>query len=257
MKQRTLLIDGDILLYKFCYINEFPITWDDETTSEFIDLDRAKQDFDSFVKQMLQRTKTEGELIAFSSPINFRYSILPTYKHNRKDLAKPKMFSDLKQYALENYHTKIKEPLEADDVIGILATKYPQKYVIASIDKDLKQIPGLHYDWQKDQMFEVTEEEADRWFFTQVLIGDIGDGYTGCPGIGKKKADKIFNEDVLLGYLELDSKGLNALYWASVVKAYEQRGFTEQDALIQARVARILRVDDWDSEKGEMKLWTP
>ena len=72
--------------------------------------------------------------------------------------------------------------------MGILATKSPGCYVLASIDKDLKQIPGIHYNWQKELVTDVNLLEADYWFYFQVLTGDSADGYAGCPGIGVKRA---------------------------------------------------------------------
>jgi DNA polymerase-1 len=43
--------------------------------------------------------------------------------------------------------------------------------------------------------------------------------------------------------------------WKIVVKAYEKAGMNEQDALQQARVARILRHGEYDKKTGEVKLW--
>ena len=60
--------------------------------------------------------------------------------------------------------------------------------VIVSTDKDLDMIPGLHYDWVKEQGYIVSQEDAMRWFFTQMLTGDAVDNIPGVPGIGPKKA---------------------------------------------------------------------
>ena len=74
----------------------------------------------------------------------------------------------------------------------------------------------------------------------QTLIGDIADGYKGCPGIGAVKAKKLLDE---------------APVWATVKDAYEKAGLTEEDALQQARMARILRSSDYPD--GQVKLWSP
>lgn len=91
-------------------------------------------------------------------------------------------------------------------------------------------------------------EEANRYFFMQVLTGDPTDGYKGCPGIGPKRAEKI-----LEGVNVLDEKEA----WRAVVGAYASKGLTEEEALQQARVARILRHTDYDLEKEEVILWEP
>jgi hypothetical protein len=41
------------------------------------------------------------------------------------------------------------EEIEADDVLGIMSTMEPGKWVICTIDKDLKQIEGWQYNWNK------------------------------------------------------------------------------------------------------------
>ena len=88
---------------------------------------------------------------------------------------------------------------------------------------------------------EISLEQADRTHLTQALTGDITDGYSGCPGIGPKTAIKVLKEGD----------------WIEVVAAYEKVGLTEEDALIQARVARILRHGEYNKKTKEVKLWTP
>jgi len=45
--------------------------------------------------------------------------------------------------------------------------------------------------------------------------------------------------------------------WSAVVDAYESKGLTEEDAVMQARMARILRAEDWDFGKKAPRLWCP
>ena len=95
---------------------------------------------------------------------------------------------------------------------------------------------------RKDEgVFEVTQEQADYNHLLQTLTGDSVDGYSGCPGIGPKRAEKI----------------LETCDWDSVVSAYNKAGLEEQDALVQARVARILRWGEYDKRKKEPILWNP
>lgn len=135
------------------------------------------------------------------------------------------------------------EPLEADDVMGILMTKYPGKYILASIDKDLRQIPGQHYNWDKDEFKEVSLDEGNLFFYTQILTGDPTDGYSGCPNIGPKRAERIL----------ASAKDV----WKAIVKTYEAKGLTEWDAIVTARVARILRASDYNFKTGKIRLWKP
>ena len=75
------------------------------------------------------------------------------------------------------------------------------------------------------------------------MAGDNTDGYSGVPGIGIKRAEQIFK---LKGYT-----------WKAVVETFEEKGMTENDALINAQLARILTTKDYDYEKKEPILWTP
>ena len=130
--------------------------------------------------------------------------------------------------------------LEADDAMGIYATKLTGN-IIVSPDKDMRQIPGKLYNLEDTTT--ITPDEGARWHLIQTLAGDQTDGYSGVPGIGVKRAETLFNKE---GYS-----------WATVVKAFEDKGLTEEDALLNARLARILTVEDYDSKQKEPKLWTP
>lgn len=238
----ALLVDADIVCFQFASVNEVEYQWDDVVSSKVIDLDKAIEEMELFIQALKKELKVKDITFCFTSSPNWRYDVLPTYKSNRRE--KPLLFYKLKDYLLEEYSCKTKPMLEADDVMGILATISPGKYIIASIDKDLKQIPGQHYNWRTGELTEVSLEEADRFFYEQVLTGDPTDGYKGCPGIGPKRAARI-----------LDEAGDNP--WPAIVEVYESKGLTEEDALVQARVARILRKSDYDFKAQKPKLWVP
>jgi len=90
----------------------------------------------------------------------------------------------------------------------------------------------------------------------QVLTGDTVDNYKGCPGIGPKKADEFLMpvHEALLG---LTVEEHLAALWVTVTMVYESKGFTAEDALIQARCARILRHGDYNFTTEEVTLWKP
>ena len=133
--------------------------------------------------------------------------------------------------------------MEADGCIGILATIKGSNSIIVSGDKDFKTIPGRFYDFLRNEFYDITQEEADYWHLFQTLIGDTTDNYKGCPGCGAVSAKKL-----------LDSEGAT---WETIVEAFEKKGLTESDALVQARVARILRASDYDFETKKPILWSP
>lgn len=239
----TLLVDADIMCFQCAAVNEVTFQWDEEVSSTVIERDEAIDCLEQFIRNLKRDTGVKDLLFCFSSSPNWRHEVLPTYKSNRKK-EKPSLFYVLQDYVSENYPTKIKPNLEADDVMGILATMKPGQYIIASLDKDLFQIPGRHYNWRKREMTDVSLEEADWHFYMQVLTGDPTDGYYGCPGVGPKTAERILAE-----------AGANP--WPAIVEQYRMKGLTEDDALVQARVARILRRSDYDFKAKMPKLWVP
>lgn len=249
-KQRTLLVDGDIVLYLNAFANQKKIVWDEETVSEAIDFDKACADVDTSIIRGARRSRCDDALVCLSCPSkdNFRKVIFPDYKANRKDKELPILYHRLREYLRHNYEIVIKPSLEADDVLGILSTRHPDKYVIMSTDKDLKQIPGLHFNWKENKIEKVTKHEGNRWFYMQIIMGDTTDNYKGIPGAGIAKATKIVDEYLYAGEDKV---------WTAIVAAYADKGLTEDDALTMARVARILRAEDYDFEKKEVKLWQP
>jgi DNA polymerase-1 len=138
--------------------------------------------------------------------------------------------------------------LEADDLMGILATRDPENTIICSIDKDMKTIPCTLYNWDKDiEPKEVSREEALLSLAGQALTGDSTDGYRGLPGCGPVAVKKI------LGAMN----GEDATeVWLAVWEAYRKKGLTTEDMIQQCRLARICQEGDWDFDSLNM-TWKP
>lgn len=244
---KVLLIDCDFLFYKFAHRNEYDIEWDTDVVSHFTQPEVAKAEADGFIYGLVEKLKCETYILCMSDDNrNFRYKVLPTYKHNRDDSKRPELWLTIKTHLKESHPFLIMDTLEADDVLGILGSKDPEKYIVASLDKDLRTIPCTLFNWDKDtKPKRISEEDADRWFYTQVLMGDATDGYTGIPGVGIKKAEKILDQAMID----------DVPVWEAIKTAYESKGLSEEDALQQARVARILRCSDYINK--EIVLWSP
>jgi DNA polymerase-1 len=253
-----LLVDADILACQFAYAYEArrggggtraivdADMMDPEAQDDWLRTDGrwAIAGFDSAVERMLRETRTDKAILCFTGSENFRYAILPTYKANRRGQPRPVLLDALIDHAQQAWECRSEDSLEADDVMGIMATKSPRRYVMASTDKDLKQVPGVHYNWRTGCMERVTTPDADYWFYFQVLTGDSTDNYSGCPGVGPRRAKTV-----------LDSTDADP--WALIVAAFESKGLSEEDALTQARMARILRCIDYDFEQRRPILWRP
>ena len=234
-----LLIDADYIVYKNCAAAETELDFGEDVilvTSNFSDA------YNATVKEL---TKLKDEFVFptiklfFSDTKNFRKKIAPSYKGHR-NRKKPCGYKRVINKLKTEFEVVIMPTLEADDAMGIYATQYPGN-VIVSPDKDMKQIPGNLYNL--DEKFTITPDSGAAWHLIQCLSGDQTDGYGGVPGIGVKRAETLFNKE---GYS-----------WKTVVKAFTDKGLNEYDAITNARLARILTIDDYDTTKQEVILWTP
>lgn len=250
----TTLIDIDSILYRAAirYQEESGFVDVEEVC---LDLNSAVKYVDSKVSEIQEATKVESIRIAISCPSKacFRRKLVdPTYKSNREGIVKPVLLGALQQHCRENYEVIERDSLEADDICGILGTKYPGEYILSSIDKDFNTIPGRWFNPDKPEegVVKIGLTTANLWFFTQTLTGDTTDGYPGCPGIGEKKAAKFFSE---MAYPLIPHEDL----WEGIVELFEKKGLTEDDAIKQARLARILRAEDYNSKTKEVILWQP
>jgi 5'-3' exonuclease len=252
MKKRIVLIDGDLVLNQSCNASARSVDWGDGTTSRGGDLSdavhNAKTRIETLVNHCIVGHRKHELILCFSDPSRryFRHDIWEPYKAPRGVRDPVPFLKELRVYLEEEYTSRWYPTLEADDVLGILQDHYNARGdepVLVSCDKDMKQIPGLHLNDMKVDagLFVITEQQAHEFFLTQTITGDSTDNYPGCPGIGPKRAAKYV-----------------ARGWDGVVEAFESRGLCEEDALVQARVARILRLTDWDSKEKKIKrLWCP
>jgi DNA polymerase-1 len=245
----TLLLDSDIIAYQIASVNQQDIDWGDDIQTRSLNLHKAIEQAEEIVESLLDKLQANTAIVCLTDKTNWRKEVLPTYKSNRSGVEKPELLNTVKDYLAGRYDSFIRPSLEADDVMGILSTHptlIPGKKIIVSEDKDMKTIPGWLFNPRKDDKPKrIREEEADRYHLYQALIGDSTDGYKGCPGVGPKGADKV-----------LDSVSPSD-WWRAVVEQYEKKGLTEGDALVQARVARICRADDYDFKKKDVLLWNP
>ena len=256
--KKVLLIDGDQFLFVACAAIEKEIRWDDQNHVLYSNRLEARNNFDGMMGRIFDRFDTKDHVLTFSKGVNFRLGIDSTYKAHRVGDRKPLCYAELRTEVEADYRCVAYDTLEADDVMGILATKPGRhKSIIVSQDKDMQTLPATI--WNGQDLLTQSKREADAFHLYQTLIGDTADGYKGCPAIGPVKAKKILDVD-----LPMTPEGIattpeqyNALLWKAVVAAYEKAELTEADALVQARLARILRWSDWDAEKKEPILWTP
>lgn len=246
----TLLIDADGTAFVAASAVQKSIHWDDDILTTHADLDEAKAAFEAEIEKYRRHSDPDADImLCFSCPTRryFRHTLLPTYKGNRKS-APPLALKPLREWAMEAYPSRTKPGLEADDVLGILATHpklIPGKKIIVSADKDLDQIPGLHMNARApdEGVYRVAPEFSERLLWTQALTGDQTDNYTGIPGCGPAKAAKVLDKADPTEYAD------------RVLAAYLKAGLTAEDMTVQVNVARILTSTTYDFKKKEPVLW--
>jgi len=270
-----LLIDADVLRYQLAYSNTSRIKWDEGVeVVEAVQPERAKAKLEDYIGDLLEKFDARDFVLALSCPKgNFRKEIYPAYKENRKDRPKPALWSVLDEFVYNEYADKIIEipALEGDDVIGLLAThphpkRAPGSRIVVSIDKDMQTLPGirLYAPNRPDAgVRTISPHEADLFWMKQTLTGDSTDNYPGFPGIGPVKADELLMP-LHERYRDASVKEHFAALWECVVESYTLRQpkgggehLTVADALLQARLARILRHGDYSTKTGEVRLWKP
>jgi DNA polymerase-1 len=237
----SLLIDADYIVYKSCAANETEIDWGDDVITV---TSRFTEAYDMVQRELYGIANDLGcfddSILFFSDAINFRKSIDPDYKGHR-NRKKPCGYRRVINKLKEDYHVIVMPTLEADDALGIYATK-ESGHILCSPDKDMRQIPGDLYDLSNG-VVTIEPEEGRRWHLIQTLAGDQTDGYAGVPGIGIKRAEALFEKE---GYT-----------WETVVKAFADKDLDEAVALQNARLAKILQCDDYDFTNQTPRLWTP
>jgi DNA polymerase-1 len=181
------LIDMDLVVFRCA------------ASAENEDFEIAKYRANELLDNILIKTESTEYRAFLSSKVNFRKTIYPEYKANRT-AEKPRHLRALQDYALEMMSAELAdEGYEADDMLGIHQDSDTLTTTICSLDKDLLQVAGKHYQWaigtstwsKPDTYIDQSEIEGLRLFYEQCLKGDRSDNIKGIDGIGPKKATKL------------------------------------------------------------------
>jgi 5'-3' exonuclease len=209
-----LLIDGDVIVYGALY-NRWGSVYDGPEKQFTKEQDHKYLidgilNLDTIIKNLKETLFAEHVKIAIKGENNFRYQVWPDYKKSRKQSSRPiKAFVQvLTECIIQRYNAIPAHGMESDDLLAmwrnesIAAGKTP---VIASVDKDMLCLPGLHYRLPKGtcygeesrditRLIKVTDWEADRFYYKQLLMGDPTDSIPGLPDIGPKRAEAIISD---------------------------------------------------------------
>lgn len=236
-----LLIDADYYLYRAAASSEYEVELSPDCWSYISRIDEAKAAFTEEMERFQGICPDHSLVIIYGDSTNFRYAIYTEYKAGRRKYRRPAGYQALRDWASSCFPSMSLPNVEGDDVLGI--TMEPGDVIVAK-DKDLRTIPGAHFDGEG--VIDVTLEEANYNFYSQVLTGDATDGYPGIKGVGKVAASK------LLAGCRTEQE-----MWQAVLDAYLKAGLGMSFAIQMARCARILRAGEYDHSKGQPVLWNP
>lgn len=214
MTSRCALIDWDVVLYSVGFASEerYYLVGDQRFESakeanEFIDDSEElvkelvrenvdpmvwKGNANSTIEKIMDGAGCDTCKIYLTGPGNFREKVVTDYKAHRKDVSKPLMFKEMREWLIERHGAIVVEGIEADDAMATEGYQNQDSTVICTTDKDLKMVPGWHFNWNKDvEPRQVQDPEGYRWFFTQLLMGDSADNIHGLYRVGQKTAEKL------------------------------------------------------------------
>lgn len=247
---RRVHIDGDMLAYQCGGNDETDVATSRRILKSKIDLFKEASGAESILLHMTASGSTKGDraVIAYTKP----------YQGQRKG-HRPKNWQYLRDYMADGVAGPIKQwyDREADDGFGFISAQCHGD-VIATRDKDMRMLPGLHLNWDTYELAEVKPDVfgvehggkmyGHRWFWTQMLWGDAADNIPGLPkhpdfprGVGEVAAGK------LLAFAHDDDSAAQAV--AQAYKAYWgdewADRYAEQASLLWIRRTQQAPIHEW------------
>lgn len=199
----TTLIDGDIVAYRCAAHRPYILNKSGEPykgpSGKFVKRDASLEEclakVDETIEEILEETsfynRSRNFKVYLTGSGNFRYDIAKThvYKGNRSGAEKPYFLPKVRECLIDKYSAQVSNGEEADDLISIEATALGVNAIIASIDKDFLQIPGLHYNLTSKKFTNIDHLTAMKNFYKQVLTGDTADNIVGLYRVGPVTAE--------------------------------------------------------------------
>lgn len=287
---RIALIDGDTLLYragfaveKVKYLVELPFEFDPNSDSpsptfihvaswkdakeygdkvtiwtrkEIGSLEDAISRLNATIERICTRVQS-SQCFTYLSPNagNFRDSLgtIRKYKGNRDSTSRPFYYGELREHLIKHHRATVAVGEEADDMLSWVANKYGERSVVCGTDKDLEQIPGVHYNYDTDELYSVSEVEAGMAFWMQVLCGDPGDNVPGCWKMGFTKAKNRVADWFEGGLSEASMWEATVLQYKNSQKLKECPYKDKDPEAVALETARLVRL----RREPDEKLWTP
>lgn len=168
-------MDLDILVYHSAISCEKDLDWENVTRT-----------VDMLISGWISSTNSTHYVGFLTDSLsNYRITLAKTwpYKGHRKAGERPKYYQAIREYMVEQWGAQVMVGIEADDALAMAHTHFESlglESVIVTEDKDLLQVPALHYNIHKNkQVFRISEEEGFKNLWLQVITGDRTDNIPG------------------------------------------------------------------------------
>lgn len=224
---------------------------------------------DTMIKNIVINSKSTDYMMYLTGSTNFRNSVatMKPYKGNRADSVRPVHYAHIREYIADKHPMIISENCEADDLCAMrLYSEFKKakaskrksdcEGILCSIDKDLRNIPGHHYNIMTKVSDWVTPKEANRHFAMQLLTGDATDNIPGISylsdlkkKVGPKTAEKMIGEATSIEDLYT---AVVAVYQKFVSEEWENK-LQEVGSLLwmQRQPEEVFSIQDWANKLYE------
>jgi DNA polymerase-1 len=180
------LIDGDLVAYRSAASCQ-----PTKAKADLEPLEVAIARADECMRRILHNINAQEYRCFIGGGDNFRYKIDPNYKANRKDMPRPEWLQDVREYLVSTWKTQVCDGIEADDAMGIAQSTEFYDTIICSLDKDMLQVPGNHYNWVREEATIVSPRQGWVNFYTQLIMGDRADNIPGYDGKMRQKVPQF------------------------------------------------------------------
>ena len=182
---------------------------------------------DNIINRIVKHEQCTSYTVYISGDKNFRYDIDPAYKGQRDKINKPIHEKQIRNHLIKKWKAQVVDcGHETDDEVSIELWRNQDTHVIASIDKDLNNTPGWHFNYDKEEYYYIPYDEASLNFYRQMLSGDNVDNIKGVKGIGKQRAED------LLPYPLTDERMCDIVWNVYKEKGYDYKYFLQQGQLL-------------------------
>mgnify|MGYP003650551291 CR=1 FL=1 len=265
------LIDGDIILYQAGFASQktqylvsskkfdckkdadeysrnrdYPVT--QLVTPEPIDycLSTVKR----MIGHIMAGCKAKTCEVVLTGADNFRIEVatMQPYKGNRVS-PKPVHYEAIRQYLINHWYARVVDGEEADDYLSY--TGLSTGSTICTIDKDLNNTSGWHYNWNNKRLYYVDDESASLHFYTQMLVGDATDNIPGLFRLTGTRCSKAMKDELF--DMHSDKEMMDYVYsvWDSAIDSELENNLPELTTLL-TEIGQLLHMRTYPNE-----MWTP